>query len=419
MKLSTSFAAVALIGLTPGISAAPTSGASTSLKLDWTTNIAGGASAVISALWGEVKHAVTWRMIQTSPDQEPYWTTELGKHLLFMRGVKFVDVTDHADFPVVSTSLASTASKRPWPTKAAHADFLKTRVFSNITADGPRANLKKFTSFRNRYYRSATGRESQLWLLSKVKEIASTNPQITVSEFEHDWQQNSIIMHFPSNSSSQPFDASKSIKKEHKPVVILGAHLDSTAFIPFLPAPGGDDDGSGTATLLEALRALLAVGWQPQGDYDLEWHWYSAEEGGLLGSQEIVKSYVQRGREVRAMLQQDMTAFLKPGTAEKIALVADFTDPKLTSFLEMLVTEYLDIPAAQTKIGYAASDHASWMKAGIPAAFAVEGLYDDCNLRNIHTSGDTTTAEGYSFDHMLKFVRLTTAFAVELAGQQA
>ncbi len=114
-----------------------------------------------------------------------------------------------------------------------------------------------------------------------------------------------------------------------------------------------------------------------------------------------------------------MTAFFKAGTEEKIALVADFTDDSLTAFITMLVDKYLPIPSAPTKIGYAASDHASWTKAGVPSAFAVEGLYDDCNLRNIHTGGDLTTAEGYSFQHMLHFIRLTTAFAVELVGQKA
>ena len=306
----------------------------------------------------------------------------MGKHLLFLRGIKFMDITEHQHTPDSSISLSlqqqsSSLLARPFPNKAAHANFLKHDVFRNVSDAGPRENLAKFTSFTNRHYRSATGRSSQQWLLSKVKQIAGANPSIKVSEFEHDWSQNSIILHFPSTK--------KSLKA--KPVIILGAHLDSTGFFSFMPAPGADDDGSGTSTLLEALRALLAAGWAPSGDYDIEWHWYSAEEGGLLGSQAIVDDYVHKqGRAVRAMMQQDMTAFFKPGTEEVVALVADFTDDRLTQFVQMLVKEYLDIPSATTKIGYAASDHASWTKAGVPAAFAVEGLYNDCNLQNIHVS---------------------------------
>ncbi|KAJ7300862.1 hypothetical protein DFH08DRAFT_979251 [Mycena albidolilacea] len=61
---------------------------------------------------------------------------------------------------------------------------------------------------------------------------------------------------------------------------------------PFLPAPGADDDGSGSVTILENYRALLAADFHPERS--LEFHWYSAEEGGLLGSQAVAKAYEGR-----------------------------------------------------------------------------------------------------------------------------
>lgn len=38
---------------------------------------------------------------------------------------------------------------------------------------------------------------------------------------------------------------------------------------------GADDDGSGTVTILESYRALLASGFAP--GRPVEFHWYSAE----------------------------------------------------------------------------------------------------------------------------------------------
>lgn len=35
----------------------------------------------------------------------------------------------------------------------------------------------------------------------------------------------------------------------------------------------------------------------------LQFHFYAAEEGGLLGSKDVVKSYVAQGIPVKAMLQ--------------------------------------------------------------------------------------------------------------------
>lgn len=44
---------------------------------------------------------------------------------------------------------------------------------------------------------------------------------------------------------------------------------------PFLPAPGADDDGSGSVTILESYRALVAADFHPVRP--VEFHWYSAE----------------------------------------------------------------------------------------------------------------------------------------------
>lgn len=112
---------------------------------------------------------------------------------------------------------------------------------------------------------------------------------------------------------------------------------------PFLPAPGADDDGSGTMSILEAYRALLAADFHPVKT--VEFQWYSAEEGGLLGSQAIAKDYEARGVNVIAMsqvcplinfivnvaervvmLQFDMTAFVKSGTREEVGIITDYVD---------------------------------------------------------------------------------------------
>lgn len=71
---------------------------------------------------------------------------------------------------------------------------------------------------------------------------------------------------------------------------------------------GADDDGSGTTSSLEALRALVHANYTPSTP--VEFHYFSAEEGGLLGSQAIAKSYEDEGRKVKAMLQMDMTGKL-------------------------------------------------------------------------------------------------------------
>jgi Zn-dependent M28 family amino/carboxypeptidase len=110
-------------------------------------------------------------------------------------------------------------------------------------------------------------------------------------------------------------------------------------------APGADDDGSGTVTILEAFRVLLGSEAVRNGNATntVEFHWYSAEEGGLLGSQAIFQAYEREGREVKAMLQQDMTGYvqgtLDEGKEESVGVVTDFVDEGLTEFIKKVITE--------------------------------------------------------------------------------
>lgn len=75
----------------------------------------------------------------------------------------------------------------------------------------------------------------------------------------------------------------------------------------------------------------------------IEFHWYSAEEGGLLGSQAIFTAYEKEGRDIKAMLQQDMTGYvqgtLDAGKKESVGVITDFVNPALTDFIKEVVTE--------------------------------------------------------------------------------
>ncbi|MBL9104126.1 MAG: M20/M25/M40 family metallo-hydrolase [Myxococcales bacterium] len=78
------------------------------------------------------------------------------------------------------------------------------------------------------------------------------------------------------------------------PAVALAAHYDSVG-----AGPGAADDGSGTALLLEALRALRASG--PHQN-PLVAVWTDAEEPGLLGARALVEDPLFAGGGVAAVI---------------------------------------------------------------------------------------------------------------------
>lgn len=205
----------------------------------------------------------------------------------------------------------------------------------DLSKDNMRTNLEHFTSFHTRYYKSETGIESAQWLYDQVTSViyesGASDYGATVEKVAHPWGQFSIIARIPGQSNN---------------TVVLGAHQDSiNLFLPsILAAPGADDDGSGTVTILETLRTLLRSDAIAQGKAEntVEFHWYSAEEGGLLGSQAVYSKYKKELREVKAMLQQDMTGFvqgtLDAGLAESVGVIVDYVDQGLTNFIKEVIT---------------------------------------------------------------------------------
>ncbi|KAG7097154.1 hypothetical protein E1B28_004532 [Marasmius oreades] len=343
------------------------------------------------------------RLIQLGDSHSPVWVSEREKIDLKANGVKFFDITDAVELGSSAYARLIGETKASFPSPNA-TDKVKP-VLKTLSTKGPKKNLKEFTSFTTRYYRSKTGQKSQQWLLSQIREVTessasrSLQPHINVNEFKHSWGQNTIIARI--EGCVDPDD-----------IVIISAHQDSTNMWPFLPAPGADDDGSGTVTILEAYRALLEANFRPKNS--VEFHWYSAEEGGLLGSQAVASEYEKQHKKVIAMSQFDMTAWVKRGTREEVGIITDYTDEGLTEFNKKLVELYLDIPYVETKCGYACSDHASWRKAGYPSVFTIESSFENSN-HYIHSANDRIDiSDEFNFDHMLEFSKLAVAFAIEL-----
>lgn len=340
---------------------------------------------------------------------EAVWMTEGDKLRLRQQGLGFIDITDHQDLHVCHGSAQST-----WP-KLQYQDKV-TSVTKLLSKDNMKSNLESLTSFHNRYYRSEFGVKSSRWLYNQILDIISAAPpgvRLSVETFTHTFPQPSVIARF------EPFFGRSSHNTAIAlPRIIVGAHQDSANYrFPLLPAPGADDDGSGTVTILEAFRALVQSGFSPERP--VEFHWYAGEEGGLLGSQEVVSEYKQLNKEVAAMIQFDMTAYVPKREVPIVTFITTDVDSNLTSWTKALAEEYSTSVVGGAKLfAGAGSDHMSWHRAGFPAIFATEG--DPFRTFNpyIHTTEDKIDlADGeFSFEHALEFAKVAVGFVVELGG---
>lgn len=368
------------------------------------------------------------RVIKTGPNA--YEVVSEATKLQYRReGKRFIDVTQTISrqdaleqgsiagagsdgtinfFSNQGSTLKQTPPVYKYPTEAVQNKIVAPLV-DKIDIDRVKSNLGQFTSFYTRYYKSSTGFESANWLYGTVEQLLSELPagSFSLQKVHHEgWDQFSIVVSLFGKSNRK---------------VVVGAHQDSInlLFPNLLRAPGADDDGSGTVTTLEALRlvveAISTGAFVPHNT--LEFHYYSAEEGGLLGSIDVFNRYFAQNATVVGMLQQDMTGYtagtLDMGVEPHFGLITDYTSTGLNDFIKVVIEAYCGISYHETQCGYACSDHASALENGYPASFLIESEFK-YTAKQIHLTADTM--DRLDFDHIKEHIKLTVGYAVELSA---
>ncbi|KAI0443990.1 Zn-dependent exopeptidase [Xylaria telfairii] len=331
------------------------------------------------------------RLVKTSEEDEGTWMTEEEKfEKLISKRIGFMDITDTMELEAMGAARkAQQKAAAVFPSAPSH----QTQA-NGLIKNVKQSNLQTWTNtladFYNRYYKGSYAATSASWMYNTVVSVAAANSAITVKQFTHSYSQPSVIATIPGSSAE---------------VVIVSAHYDSIGSTTSGRAPGADDNASGIVVVLEALRVLAEAKFAPANT--LEFHFYSGEEGGLLGSRDVFNSYVSKGVDVLAVMNQDMTGY-SPNNV--IAVYSDYGDSNLIAFVKKLVPVYTSLPLSTDRCGYGCSDHASAYSAGYPAAYVC-----DENIRDsspyIHSAQDTVST--VSFPHVLEHAKLTVGFVVE------
>lgn len=269
------------------------------------------------------------------------------------------------------------------------------QVLSQMNPQSMWDNLTTLTNFNDRYANSDTGVAAAKKIMEIIGGYNKRNDVTiyTVATGEK-YKQPSVVVKMGNGTG---------------PGIVIGAHMD-TLSASFSKKPGADDDGSGSVTVLEVARTLLASNMQFQKP--IYFIWYSAEEMGLVGSSYVVADFKKKNIPVDAVIHFDMTGYAYKNDPT-MWLISDHTNKELTSYVEKLITTYVKQPVKYTACGYACSDHASWTKGGFASAMPFESSFNNDNP-NIHSAQDTM--DKLSLAHMTDYMKLGAAFVVELAG---
>lgn len=202
-------------------------------------------------------------------------------------------------------------------------------------------------------------------------------------------------------------------KTHPEQIVLLGAHFDA---VP--GSPGADDDGTGTAALLELARVLKGR----EFDRSVRLVWFNGEEVGLIGSRKYAaaarRAMQEKRAEIVAMISVEMLGYYSdepnsqqspipkiegvfdpPTVADFIALASTQKHAPMQHMivdamkqgapdLKIVAPDFIpDLPFTPPDL--LRSDHAPFLAIGVPSFL----IGDTANFRSPHYHQPSDTVE--------------------------
>jgi len=159
-------------------------------------------------------------------------------------------------------------------------------------------------------------------------------------------------------------------------VFMITSHFDDLPVTP--PAPGADDNASGTVAIMLAASILN----QYEFGCTLRFVNFNAEEYGMIGSQDYAQQAYCAGEDIRGVLNLDMIAWNTTDSAPEMDLHALSSIPgssEMADVFQEVVSAYgLQISPTAADPIITRSDHFSFWRLGYPAILVTEDV-DDFN----------------------------------------
>lgn len=289
---------------------------------------------------------------------------------------------------VVFSQVTPALARRP----AAVAEAERIEAVSRIAFE---ADLRKLAGFRTRHSTSAEFLSAAEWAESELRGLgyATSVQPVPVQG----GTTRNVIAERPGSDGGRQ-------------VVVVTAHLDSINVRDgaAAPAPGADDNGSGSAGLLGIARALS----DHTGARDLRLILFGGEEQGLFGSLHHVAGLddAERAR-IHSVLNMDMIAG-RNTPVPTVLLEGAAGSQGVIDALAAAAHSHTGL-AVQTSLMPFNSDHVPFIEVGIPAVLTIEGA-DGANDR-IHTARDTL--DHIDHDLAVEILRMNVAYLVQALDQ--
>jgi hypothetical protein len=208
-------------------------------------------------------------------------------------------------------------------------------------------------------------------------------------------------------------------------VVGIGAHLDHLGVVNGVTYWGADDDGSGSAALLQVAEAFAKNPLKPRRS--ILFMAFCGEEMGLIGSGYYSDNPLIPNEQMIAELQMDMVGRnsdgVQNGDQSRVDKASENVDTIRLVGSKRISTELDALIMAQNKHVnfrfrydaedvYTRSDHYNFARKGIPIAFLFDGFHPDYHQ-------PTDTVDKINWDKLTNSAKLFFLTAMRLANNEA
>jgi hypothetical protein len=271
------------------------------------------------------------------------------------------------------------------PSAGTREDYPLDTLADLVSQDSLYSYDTRLEAFQTRFIYTDSVNAARDWLVNKFEEFGYTD--VYYDDFYFDMVPcHNVICIKPGTV-------------EPDKLIVVGGHYDSInqESDPMTFAPGADDNGSGTTTVLELARVFKDIDTRKS----IMFVAFSAEEVGLVGSHAIAQELYNSGTDVEFMVNFDMVAYTED-SFDDVTLFSGTIAQTVDVLAQAAerVTNLIPMYGGMT----GNSDHASFSAFGYPAAYAQEG---DFNYPGWHTDIDISSR--LDFPYFEQVVRMAAA----------
>ncbi|MDZ7764295.1 MAG: M20/M25/M40 family metallo-hydrolase [Melioribacteraceae bacterium] len=271
-------------------------------------------------------------------------------------------------------------------------DELINSIITEINAESVRGYIQGLQDFGTRFLRHPNRKEVSLWIKNQFELMGYTDVVLD-SFMVGSYRQYNVVATYPATTNSEK-------------VIVIGGHHDSITSESLsdvnAPAPGADDNASGTTAVLETARAIMNSNFE--SEVTIKFVTFAAEELGLYGAFDYAGKAADAGMDIKFMINHDMISNTSRSLENSLVNVNYYTGSEVYRDLALTnLQKFSAIGGVPGNSNSASSDSYPFYSNGFNVVYFAENDFSNY----YHSSEDLI--DRYSMEYCAEVIKASAA----------